>query len=892
MDNWFEKSKADVIKELASDSDKGLSLESIESLQQKYGKNQFQEPPMESIPSMIARHMKDVATIILCVAALLSLFMEFQYGVGILEFYVIIGIVILNLTLAITQERGAERSLAALKQLSSPTNIVIRGGKRQKVDSIELLPGDIILLKTGDMISADARLLESTDLMVDEAALTGESEPSEKNVNAVLDSKTAVADQKNMVFAGCLVVAGNAKAIVVATAMKTQIGIIAGFLTSTIQLQTPLQIRIFKLGRLISIIAVVSALMMLAAGYFHGTGFWDIVMLAIILCVAAVPEILPLIVTLSLAHGVKEMVKKHALIRKLPAVETLGSTSVICSDKTGTLTQNRMAIKKIWQEGSEPFDDDTAFSSAQLELLSKFAFATNAMVEKNDLGENVVIGSPTESAIMNLLIAKGVDKTEAEKEYPRVAEIAFSSERKMATFIQEDKNGGYRVLTLGAYDRVPFKSSSDLRDKMHDEFAENALRILALGSKHITEIPKKLEEVEQNLEFEGIIGIIDPPRPECAASVAIAKEAGIRTVMITGDHAITAKAIAKQIGILNESDKVITGVELAKKSQADLENTVKDYSVYARVSPEDKIRIVKAWQSHNEVVAMTGDGVNDAPALKRADVGVAMGITGTEVAKSASDVILTDDNFTSIVDAVQWGRNVFINIRKAVYFLLVCNFSEIILILGSKIMGWGIPLTPIMLLFINVIADGVPGIALAREKASLSIMQRKPIGRQESIFAGLKFVIGLQVVAFVIVGWIAYYVGAYVDLNNYLDISSNYLLYVGEYTNPYNYNIPSHILGQTMAFVVIGWTSIFHIFNVRTRNSIFKSKISDNPILAWSALAMTLLFIVIVMIPQIGMWFDILPLSLYHWYIAIVLSIIPIIVSEVHKLITKVKIEI
>jgi calcium-translocating P-type ATPase len=676
-----------------------------------------------------------------------------------------------------------------------------------------------------------------------------------------------VGDQKNMVFAGCLVVAGHAKAIVVAVGMKTQVGIIAGYLNSTVKLQTPLQIRINKLGKIISIVAIMSAILLSISGILRGWDLLELALLAIALCVAAVPETLPLIVTLTLAHGVKEMVKKHALIRKLQAVETLGSTSIICSDKTGTLTQNRMAVKKLWIEGSDPFIDESDFSAAQLDLLSKFAFATNAVVETNANGENVVIGSPTESAIVNLLIAKGLDKKELEQAYPRIEEIPFSSERKMATFIQQDPKGGYRVLTLGAYDRVPFKNTSAERDKMHDTFAENALRILALGSKHIAEIPTNLNDIERELEFEGILGIIDPPRPEAVSSVAIAKGAGVRTVMITGDHAITAKAIAKQVGILNEGDKVITGVELAQKSQEELESVVKDYSVYARVSPEDKIRIVKAWQSHNEVVAMTGDGVNDAPALKRADVGVAMGITGTEVSKSASDMVLTDDNFASIVDAIKYGRNVFANIQKTVYFLLTCNFSEIILILGAGMMGWGIPLTPIMILFINVLADGVPGMALALEKPAPEIMQRKPVGRKESIFNGYKFVITMQVTSFVVVGWIAYYIGVLVPLDNYI--------------------MPSHSLGQTMAFIVIGWTSIFHIFTVRSRYSIIKSNIGDNPLLAYLALLMTLSFIPIALIPQVGAIFDVVPISINHWLVIAGLSIIPTIIAEIHKFITK-----
>jgi magnesium-transporting ATPase (P-type) len=532
--NWYEKNKTEVIKKLNSSADTGISPESVALRQQKYGKNQFKEPKRDNLAIMALRHLKNLAAIILIVAAVLSLFMEVYYGEGLLEFLVITGIIVLNVTLAVTQERGAEKALAALRKLNSPTSIVLRGGRRQEIDSEDLVPGDIILLKTGDMISADARLLEESDFAVDESTLTGESTPVEKNVNLELTGKVQAADQGNMVFRGCLVVAGRAKAVVVATGMATQMGIIAGYLSEARRLPTPLQVRIDKVGKAISIIALVSAAAIFAIGFMRGADLWSIMFLTIALAVAAVPETLPLIVTLTLSHGVKEMVKKHALIRKLPAVETLGSTSVICSDKTGTLTQNRMEIKRLWMAGEKPFDDDSKFSPDKMELIEGFALTTNAIDEVQDDGTVKIIGSPTESAIISLLIKKGGSKSRLEKTYPKVAEISFSSERKIATTIHKHPKGGYIVLTCGAFDRISFKKIGKKHHENHNDFALYALRILALGSKHIKKLPPKNRwgELEKDLDFRGIIGLIDPPRPESATSVALAKAAGIRTVMI------------------------------------------------------------------------------------------------------------------------------------------------------------------------------------------------------------------------------------------------------------------------------------------------------------------------------------------------------------------------
>jgi len=869
--DWHEKERTKLAVELGSDTEAGLLSGAVVDKQLKQGKNQFEEQKSESILRKILHNLRDVSTIILLIAAALSLAMGVHHSEGYIEFIVIMGIVLLNMTLAISQERSAEKSLAALKDLNSPTCLVIRDSVQQEIDSAEIVPGDIILLSTGNLVSADARLLESVDLSVDESALTGESVPSQKDADAELPGRVVVADQSNMVFAGCLVTSGRAKAIVTATGMNTQMGHIAGYLNNAQKLKTPLQNRIDGIGRIISLIAVVAAMLMFAVGFLRGSELWEMIFVAVSLAVAAVPETLSLIVTLILSHGVTEMVKKNALIRKLPAVETLGSTSVICTDKTGTLTQNRMAIKRLWQEGGDAFEDACDFTQEQTEFLNKFALVCNAVAEEQPDGEVRVIGSPTEAAVIRLLSAKGGDKNELEQRYPRVAEISFSSERKMQTTVHKDPEGGYLVLTSGAFDRVPFaEAGADVlqrRIRTHDGFAADALRMLALGSRHIDELPDtdSLGEVEQELFFEGIVGIIDPPRPECAQSIATAKNAGIRTVMITGDHAGTAGAIAKQIGLLSESGRVVTGLELSEMDDEELIENVAQFSVYARVSPEDKIRIVEAWQEHDEVVAMTGDGVNDAPALKAADVGIAMGITGTEVAKSAADMVLTDDNFSTIVDAIHQGRDVFSNIRKTVYFLLVCNFSEIVIMLGAQLLGWGMPLTPIMLLLINVIGDGIPGLQLAYEKSDPRIMQRRPIGRNESLLSGLQIVITKQIIAFVAVAWVGFYLGVNVALS-------------ASFT-------PSLLIGQTMAFLIVGWTSIVHVFTVRSRKSVFNKTIMDNPRIVISAVGMVVLFALLVLIPPVSVVFGMTQISLYHWLIAVGLSMVPTLTAEAGKLV-------
>ncbi len=868
---WYEKSKTEILEQLDSNMEMGLSSEKIKEKQLKHGKNEFAKAKKPSLIKKVFHHLKDVSTIVLIIAVVMSFLLALRHKESFIEPLVILSIIVMNLILAITQEGKAERALESLADLNSPSCLVIRDGIRQEIDTAELVPGDIIVIETGSLISADARILESNSLMVDESSLTGESESSEKNDLKLPEGKVPIAEQSNMLFSGCLVTAGNGIAVVTETGMDTQIGKIAGFLESTKKGKTPLQQRLDKVGKNISTIAIISAIILFVIGMKKGSDFWSMMLLAVSLAVAAVPETLSLIVTLTLSNGVKNMVKKNALIRKLPAVETLGNTSIICSDKTGTLTQNKMSIKRLCLYGENPVKDSDKFFENHIEFLKMLACASNAMIQRDEYGNTQYIGDATETAIMRLFYEKGLDMAEIEEQYTRVAEIPFSSERKMMTVIIKDSKGGYIVLTKGALDRLPFNQTSlenkKSIQKLHDSFADDALRVIALGIKHIDALPSEdeLESVERDLEFFGIIGLIDPPRPEAIKAIESAKKAGIRTIMITGDHASTAAAIAKELSILSKDQKVITGAELEEMTDEELRASIEDYSVYARVAPSDKIRIVEAWQKKGEVVAMTGDGVNDAPALKAADVGIAMGKTGTEVAKSASDMILTDDNFATIVEAVHEGRNVYANIRKTIYFLLVCNLSEIVVMLFAQIIGWGVLVTPVMLLLINVLGDGIPGLQLAKEESDPRIMESMPIKRTESLYSGgLLQVIIQQTVICSLVVLAAYYVGAYLTIGA---------------------GIPSIEVGQTLAFIVLGWTSILHILTVRSRKSIFKRTILDNRSLLISMICMLLALVVLVIVPSIRTGLGLTEIEPYHWLIALGLSIVPTLVAEIKKFI-------
>lgn len=865
---WVKESIAEIVKKLGSNEVKGLDDASILEKQKKYGTNEFEEGKKETTLEKVGHHLAEITTIILLIAAAISAYLALTTGYGWAKVIVILAIVVLNIVLGIYQENSAEKALDALKNMNAHLTTVIRSGVRKPIDAKELVPGDIIELQAGDLVPADARIIESSSLQVEESALTGESLPVEKDGNLTITEDVPLGDRLNMVYSGCLVTNGRAKAIVVETGMDTEMGKIASLINNTTKLKTPLQIRLKELAKRLSLVAIVAGILIFGIGVLiHGETMIEMLMVAISLSVAAVPETLPVIVTLTLTYGVKNMVKKNTIIRRIPAVETIGNTSVICSDKTGTLTQNKMQVQKIWAANALPKSVNELFTNEENQLLELLSISNNATVELIEEKEQI-IGDPTESAIIGLLQAKGITKASLEEKYPRVFELPFDSERKLMTTIHKTDNG-YIAITKGAFDRIPVTFSPKLLNeakRVHDEFAEDALRVISAAYQTFDTMPTELtaEALEHDLIFLGMVGMIDPPRPESRPAVLAAKKAGIKTVMITGDHIVTASAIAKEIGILEEGDLAITGQDLDKMNQAELEAKVRDVSVYARVSPEDKIRIVQAWQANGEIVAMTGDGVNDAPALKAADVGIAMGITGTDVSKNAADMILTDDNFATIVDAVAEGRTAYENIRKTIYFLLSTNFSQIFIMLIAVILGWGVPVVAVQLLLINVVSDGIPGFWLSLEKPDADIMNRKPIRKDAGIFAnGLGKKVGTQAVVFTIVTLIGFYIGQFVTVSSSIGAS--------------------YEVGMTMSFVILAWSSVAHIFNVRSDKSIFKVGILSNPRLFYSALGSMLIILGLALIPSLATIFFLVPMSLTHWIISFVLAMSPLVFVEIQK---------
>ena len=876
---YFTAKLEDIYKKLKTNPEQGLTDERIMEVQREIGLNKFEEEKKESLFQKIFHHLKDFTSLILLFASGVAFYMAFQPGSekGFTDAIVIFSIVILNITLAVRQEMGAEMALDALKRMTAQMTTVIRNDARQVIDAEQLVPGDILTLESGDMIPADARLIESINLKVDESVLTGESVAVEKDINVETDESTSLGDQLNMLFSGCLITNGKAKAVVVETGMSTEMGKIAGLLNNTKKERTPLQKKMDTLVKMICGIAIASGVVLfIIQTVYYQFGLTTIpvaerVLDMVSLAVAAIPEGLPIVVTITLASSVLNMAEKNAIIRKIPAVETLGSASVICSDKTGTLTMNQMSIQRVWAVNHEPVKAKDKFNHDEMQLLELMGLASNASIEIID-GKEKMIGDPTETAIIRLLKDKHITKESIDYIFPRVHEIPFDSDRKLMTSVHETddlENVQYISITKGAFDRIPIDATSvcaDTAKRIHNEFANDALRVLAVAYKHYDELPENLDadELEHGLTFAGFVGIIDPARPESKEAVQTAKEAGIKTIMITGDHVLTASAIASEIGILSEGEKVMTGKELAKISNEELKKNVQDYSVYARVTPEDKIRIVQAWQSHGEVVAMTGDGVNDAPALKAADIGVAMG-SGTDVSKNASDVILTDDNFSSIVTAVSEGRRVYDNIRKVLMSLIPSNIAEIVvMILGFVI--WGkTPLYALQLLFINVVADGIPDLCMCKEALEDDAMKRKPIPKKKNIFAyGLDKRVALAAFVFTVVSLIGYYIGSTVSLGAVA---------------------PSHEVGRTMAYLTLALASVINILNVRSFNkSLFTIGFTSNPLLFGGICLSMTLVAATALIPGVRDIFRCVPMSGYHWLIVVGMSLSPLIVVELKKL--------
>ena len=865
----YKQTIEEVRKVTEADPDTGLSSQEVDERRKKQGLNKFDEAPKESIIKKFFRSLSDFTTIILLVAAVISFYTAFATEHGdLFEGLLIIAIVVINSVLAIVQEGNAEKALESLQDMNKQTATVIRDGKVTTVESEQLVVGDILVLESGDAISADARLIEASQLRVEESALTGESEAVEKDAAFVAKEDESLGDQLNMVFKGCTVAAGRGKAIVTAIGMATEMGKIADLLNENTMQKTPLQVRLNQLGKRISMIALAAAALVFVIGELQGEPLLEMFMTSISLAVAAVPETLTVIVTLTLAYGVQKMARKHAIIRQLPAVETLGTANVICSDKTGTLTQNEMRVRRVWSKDDEVTNIEDSMTNSAMEILKMAALCTDVTVEQED-DDLVIKGNPTEVAIVRAVEENYHTKAELEEKYPRVNELPFDSERKMMTTVHQ-MGEKYISITKGAFDVLaPRFSSGDVEQAaiVNDRFGKRALRVIAVGYATYDEEPQDIssEALEKDLRLIGLIGMIDPPRPESKGAIKRAKKAGIKTVMITGDHVVTASAIAKELGILNDPSEALSGSELHQLSDEELDARVKALSVYARVTPEDKIRIVKSWQRTGAVVAMTGDGVNDAPALKASNVGCAMGITGTDVAQSAADMILTDDNFATIVDAVSQGRSVYQNIRKAINFLLSCNISEIFIVLIAMLLGWGAPFTAVQLLFVNVVADGLPGFALGREPAEHGIMDQPPIPKNEGIFArGLLQKIAINAGVFTIVTLFGYYLGSYVDtISPWVDASQH--------------------VGQTVAFLILAYSSILHVFNVRSSQSIFKVNLATNKALFEMALLALAITTAVALLPFTQELFGLVHISLNHWFLVGILSIVPIAVNELIK---------
>ncbi|HIS77661.1 MAG TPA: cation-translocating P-type ATPase [Candidatus Merdivicinus excrementipullorum] len=862
--------KSELLSSLQTTQEQGLTATQAAQRLSQYGLNKLAEKKPKTNLQRFLAQFKDVMIIILLIAAAISFVIACVEGEP-MEFFepvLILLIVVLNAIMGMVQESKAEKALDALKNMSAPHARVIRDGKESVIDASQLVPGDIIKLEAGDFIPADARLLKSVSLKSEESALTGESVPSEKDAEAEIAENAGVGDRSNMVFSGCSVTYGTATAVVTGTGMETEMGKIAGLLEGEEEGQTPLQQKLAQLGKYLGFVALAACAIIFVVGLMNGIDVLEIFMTAVSLAVSAIPEGLPAIVTIVLAIGVQRMVKKNALIRRLPAVETLGSASVICSDKTGTLTQNRMTLVKAYVDGESSLEDiSSANSDSVRKLLQYGALCCDGSVVFGADGKEQHIGDPTETSIIVAAHKNGMEKDALNGQFPRLAEIPFDSDRKLMTTVNQI-GGKNIVIVKGAFDMMTsrcVKGDMEAARQMNDEMSRNALRVLAVGYKEIAEIPAvpTSEELENGLTFMGLVGMIDPPRPEAKAAVAVCRKAGIKPVMITGDHVVTASAIAKELGILEDGDKAITGAELDAMTEEQLDNEVEHISVYARVSPENKIRIVKAWQRKNQVVSMTGDGVNDAPALKAADIGCAMGITGTDVAKGAADMTLTDDNFATIVDAVREGRGIYANIKKVVGFLLGTNIGEVITVFAAMLLWHKTPLLSMQLLWINLVTDSLPAITLGMEAVEKDVMDRKPKPKDEGIFAhGLGIRVVLQGFMFAILTLIGFVVGE---------------------------NVTGSLAGgQTLAFMILALSQVVQAFNMRSEHSLFKIGPFSNHKLNWAALA-SLAMVCLVLFTPVGIAFGLITLPWELYLLGLGLILVPFVVMEISKAIGLIK---
>ena len=888
--NWFNLSIDEVQRKLDTDVDSGLKKEEVSKRQSQYGFNELKAKKKKSLIQKFLEQFKDFMIIVLIIAAIVSGIIGVKEGEGITDTIIIMIVVVINAIIGVAQENKAEKSLEALQKMSSHVAKVVRNGKLEVVQSRELVPGDVVVLETGDFIPADLRIIEAVNLKSQESALTGESVPVDKTSDKI-EGDIPLGDRKNILFSSSLITYGRGKGIVVETGMETEVGKIAEMINETEDEATPLQVKLNNLGKTLGIVALLICAIIFVVGTMYGKEPIHMFMTAVSLAVAAIPEGLAAISTIVLAIGVQRMVKRNAIVKKLPAVETLGSASVICSDKTGTLTQNKMTVQKIFANGKLQGIEEIGTLSVEEETVVESSMLCN---DTKIASDGNLTGDPTETALVDMGLKLNFSKN-IYKENPRVAEIPFDSNRKLMTTVHKigDK---FVVYTKGGVDEllkccVAYSKNGEVRkdlenympeiQKSNKEMAENALRVLAMAYKEFNHplTEEDMKNLESDLIFVGMVGMIDPPREEAKEAVKKCISAGIKPVMITGDHKITAMAIAKELGILKDGDEAVTGTELEEMTDDELVSRVKNISVYARVSPEHKVRIVKAWQANGEIVAMTGDGVNDAPALKKADIGCAMGVVGTDVAKEAADVILTDDNFATVVSAVEEGRRIYDNILKAIAFLLSSNVGEIVvLFIAILITPWlantfGItqeyinylePLLPIQILWINLVTDSLPALALAYDPAEKDVMNRKPAKNSKGVFTkGLSFRVIYQGIMIGLLTLIAFICGLATN-------SPDQMVKIDT--------------AQTMAFAVLAFSELVHVFNVRNnKKSIFKSNPFNNKYLILATIVSAALMFIVLLVPALRSIFSIVLLPADKLAETIALIFAPILIVEIMK---------
>ena len=866
---YHNKEKQEVLQELNVQEATGLSSSEVKKRREQYGENRLRAKKSKSNWERFAEQFKDVMILILLAAAAISFVVACVEGdpEGFFEPLLILLIVVVNAIMGVMQESRAEKALEALKSMSAPHARVLRDKAESIIDASELVPGDIIRLEAGDFVPADARLLQSVSLKSEESALTGESVPAEKDAGACPKADAPIGDRSNMVFSGCSITYGTAVAVVTATGMDTEMGKIANLLEGADDGQTPLQKRLAQLGKYLGILALAACTIIFVVGLANGLEVMEIFMTSVSLAVSAIPEGLPVIVTIVLSIGVQRMVKKNALIRRLPAVETLGSASVICSDKTGTLTQNRMTLVETYLDGETQANKLETKPSEEVKTLLRLGTlcCDGAVVFDGDKEQH--IGDPTETAIVLAAHKNGMPKESLAKQYPRLAELPFDSDRKRMTVVCR-MDGKLIAIVKGGFDVMePLCTSGNLSQArlVMEEMSERALRVLAVAYKEIDKIPdeKSMMTLEGDLHFCGLVGMIDPPRPEAKAAVARCRKAGIKPVMITGDHVVTARVIATQIGIYEDGDLSIEGYELDKMSEEELDEKLPHISVYARVAPEHKTRIVKAWQKRGDIVAMTGDGVNDAPALKQSDIGVAMGITGTEVSKDAASMILTDDNFSTIVKAVITGRNVYRNIKNSINYLLSGNFAGILCVFIASLLLLPTPFFPVHLLFMNLITDSLPAIAIGMETGKNGVLKEKPRSSSDSILNKQTVLqITFEGIIIAICTMCAYLFGLKQD----------------------------PLVASTMAFATICLARLLHGFNCRSNLPLTKIGFYTNRSSIYAFLIGFSLLHVILFVPFMHSLFMIQTISITQLFVIYAFALIPTIIIQTKKYWSSVKI--